>query len=1141
MKDSFKYALGLDIGTTSIGWSVVNLDKNRIEDLGVRIFEKPENPKNGKSLAEPRRAARSARRRLKRRRQRLNYLKDFFVKQDLLSSDRIEYVLSPEHNHEFNPYELREKGLEEKLEPEELFVALYHIAKRRGYKPNRRSLEESDDEGRKVLGAINANKPYLTQWQTVGRTLNNEKKFEAHKRNKRDDYSNSFIRQNFLDEIRAILHTQQQFYPQLSDDNIQLLLMGDVGNGNKNGIFYQRPFMTDELINKMRGKCSLEKDRPRAPKASYSFELFRLSQDLAHLSYTLNIEEEFKEQHQQLGLFGELPGWSKKKIAKGEAIFLTSDEIRRCIDKCKSTQKVTYKAIREVLGYKNDPAFNFTYIRGKDPKKEDAEKDPLAKEKNTFAELKFYHAVKKAAAEQPEEWQHIESDIDLFDKIGEVITCNKSDETMQPALQKLGLSEQTIDELMKLNFAGFGHISTKAARKITPHLLLGDGMTYDKAMEAAGYHFAAKLSGDKMHLPPLNEDEAHQITNPVVKRAISQTIKVVNAIIRKYGSPYRIGVECAGELSKNFKERNEIKKAQDENAATNEKIIERLRNEFNITNPTGLQISKMKFYLEQDGKCLYSGNQIDTGRLFSDANYCEIDHIIPFSRCGNDSRTNKALVLNKYNQEKGNLTPYEKWGSDEAFWRSFEARVNANDKLLYPKKRRLLAKTPPAEGWRDHAINDTRYISKFISRYLRNNLKFNDEREGKQKVIVPTGAITTYLRRMWRIPHKDRDADCLHHSVDATIIALVDQSVVADCAKYSAWLDNREKLQLNGGIDSAAGSYRFARELDRITDHETGLVDKEAYNRLYESFLPWHNFTKELMLRESQPKENDNLAIWRDQFRDVYKAQDETFRNSIHPIFVSRMPKRSGIGQVNKETLRSPKTKDNDGKTRSVRMWLTDIKLSDLESSATKDTDPVLYQQLKERLEANGGDGKKAFGKDNPIYKNGKSVDKNGNPISPVASIKVYSSNPESSGFTINNGKAYVNNGSMIRLDIYKKVNAKGKTEHFFVPVYAHQIRRGHPGYKPTKILPEPKGPTDVDETFDFVCSLFPNDYMTYKFPNLPQEGGYYITYDTKGGTISLLPQTAATKDKRIRISARSATKIERLDINVLGDNYPWE
>lgn len=72
-----KYSLGLDIGTTSIGWAVINEDKQRIEDLGVRIFECPENPRNGESLAKPRRDARSTRRRLKRRRERLKLPQTF--------------------------------------------------------------------------------------------------------------------------------------------------------------------------------------------------------------------------------------------------------------------------------------------------------------------------------------------------------------------------------------------------------------------------------------------------------------------------------------------------------------------------------------------------------------------------------------------------------------------------------------------------------------------------------------------------------------------------------------------------------------------------------------------------------------------------------------------------------------------------------------------------------------------------------------------------------------------------------------------------------------------------------------------------------------------------------------------------------
>ena len=57
MKPS-KYSLGLDIGTTSVGWAVIDLEKERIHDLGVRIFERPEDPQNGDSLAKPRRDAR---------------------------------------------------------------------------------------------------------------------------------------------------------------------------------------------------------------------------------------------------------------------------------------------------------------------------------------------------------------------------------------------------------------------------------------------------------------------------------------------------------------------------------------------------------------------------------------------------------------------------------------------------------------------------------------------------------------------------------------------------------------------------------------------------------------------------------------------------------------------------------------------------------------------------------------------------------------------------------------------------------------------------------------------------------------------------------------------------------------------------
>ena len=1254
MDDGIKYSLGLDIGTTSVGWAVVNLDKERIEDLGVRIFERPENPKNGKSLAEPRRTARSTRRRLRRRRQRLNYLKQFFINQGLLTKQEVDNIIGSTHTKAWHqahdPYQLRVKGLTEKLSPDELLIALYHIAKRRGYKSNRKSIEQSDTagDGKKVNSAISKNDQILSEmkYSSVSQALLTDDRFRERKRNTIDDYRYSFSRVDFLDEIRHILDRQKDFYPnELSIDHINQLLGIDVyhdengqpipidhkltnndinrltkhGQTTLNGIFYQRPFMTSELINRMRGKCPLEKDQPRAPKASYSFELFRLAEDLSHLQYTLDFVETGTD-------------WQVRKERKRQAQFLTADQIKACVDKCLKTQTVKYSAIREVLGFKDDNSFQFTYIRGKSPDEKTLAKDPLAKEKNTFAQLRFYHGVKSVLKDLPNDWQDVSSDQDLFDKIGEVLTYNKDDYSIreglievnkdQSAQGKAELSDEAINAIVnsKLSFAGFGHLSLVALRKITPYLLKGNGMTYDKAVEEAGYQFNAKLSGHKNLLPPLSEEESHQITNPVVKRAVSQTIKVVNAIIRKYGAPYRIGIECAGELAKNFKEREDIKKRQNKNAENNQEAVKELRSGKLVSDgeqfeaqiaPTGTSITKLNFYKQQDCKCPYCGEPINLSKIFSDDNYAEIDHIIPFSICGNDTKANKVLVHTTCNQIKGNQTPYQTWSNDPERWKIIEATARANHKFGAAKQRRLLAQTLPDDDWSLHAINDTRYISKFISRYIKSNLKFrpmddtdDDGHTQRQRVIMPAGAITSYLRRMWHIGHKDREEDCLHHSVDAVIVALTTQAIIQDCSVYSAYIDDHTKMQF-GDNASQAGSAKLVRALQRITDPATGEIKEADYKELMQDMLPWPRFDEELRKREEQPDPvNDNLAIWRNKFSDLYNDQDSDFINRIHPIFVSRMPKRGVGGKTNEDTARSVKTKDNDDKTRSARVKLADLTLDKLNSSAIRDVDETLYGQLKQYItdrrkwqneknkwKAARQKQKKHLDKSSTdseadltlanlppepiepkVYKSNKRFDKNGNPISPIKSIKVYDPHPMTSGFLVNNDTAYVNNGSMVRLDVYKHPNKKGKIEHFFVPVYAHMIKKGHPEIKPTKILPEPaKGPKEIDSSFSFVCSLFPNDYVRCHFPTndtksmeiVNEDGtkvtkkglrrkigdndyvdeGYYVKYAISGGNMTFIKHSTSSKDtsELIAVSGRPAFRIERLDINVLGDNYKWD
>jgi len=1118
-----KYSLGLDIGTSSVGWAVLDLDKERIHDLGVRIFERPEDPQNGDSLAKPRRDARSARRRLKRRRQRLNHLKQFFVDQNILTKDRVEEVL--DYKSDFNKldvYALRAKALTEELSPEELLKVLYQIAKRRGFKSNRKVVEESDKEGGRVTSALKANEKFLANnnYTTVGDALSRDEKFAPHKRNKRDDYTNSFARDDFLCELEAIIKTQRNYaLKNVPEPAINELIYG-IDDGqvtNVSAIMYQRPFMTKELIEKMVGKCTFEDGEKRAPKASYSFEVFRLASDLSHLVF--------------------IPRDASKRQAKREnlEIRLSPEQISKVIDVAKSQKSLTYKKVRSTAGISED--YVPKDVRGK---KKDGDEFG---EENAFGGLKAYNDIRSALKDLPEDWAKIDNESAL-NQIAYILTTQKADEGIRAELDVLPLSDKAKEAIVKIkptNFKAFGHLSIKALQKITPHIL--EGMTYDKACEAAGYDFKKQSAS------------LEQITNPVVKRAITQTLKVVRAIERKYGKPYFIKVETARDLAKNFKDRKAIENENKENQARNQSIIQTL-NENGIVTPTGQQIIKVKLYREQQGKCLYSGNPIDFETMLRDDNAYQVDHIVPFSRSNNDGITNKVLVFTEENQKKADRTPFEYFGTDEQRWEKFVALVettyktrdvktsdNATNSINYKyngyamkKKQNLLLQDYKNDSWNVRALNDTRYITRFIQNYLRQNVDFA-EGEEKQRVIAPNGTTTAYLRKRWGLA-KDRAEDVLHHAKDAAVVAAIDQKIVMQANLYAKRHEIKALL---------AATKTMEEKTDKLTGEITDEDEFDKAQRRKAAILvlsskhfpqPWDNFGKEVMKRTL----NTDIATLQNELRGLENYDDE-FRLSIKPIFVSRMPRRKATAQAHKETIRSPKVKDGD--QRTVRIPLNKLTLDTLEKSVLVESDRVLFNQLKDLLDKTATYDKKGKRTDHPdkafaesVYKNDKKFDKNGKKLSPVSTIKVYSTQP--SGFYINNGKAFVNNGSMVRLDVYQKPNKKGKIEHFFVPVYAHQVGKNKP--TPTKILPAPKGFTDVDETFTKVCSLYPNDYVMCKFSENRVEEGYYVMYGIAVGQMVLLPHEVSGKDQKTMrsISPRSAASIERYDISVLGDNYRW-
>lgn len=216
-----------------------------------------------------------------------------------------------------------------------------------------------------------------------------------------------------------------------------------------------------------------------------------------------------------------------------------------------------------------------------------------------------------------------------------------------------------------------------------------------------------------------------------------------------------VRIELAREMSRNFDERRKAEKRQDENRAANERAKEQIT-EYKGDHATGLDIVKFKLYQEQDGVCLYSGKNLDPSRLF-EPGYADVDHIVPYSRCFDDSYQNKVLVLASENRQKGNRLPYEYFGYDEVRWHEYEVRVE-NLIRNYHKRQKLLKRQLSEEesaGFIDRNLKDTQYITRSIYNLIRNNLVFAESNYKKRPVQTVNGAVTSMHIR-WAIGADDR-------------------------------------------------------------------------------------------------------------------------------------------------------------------------------------------------------------------------------------------------------------------------------------------------------------------------------------------------------------------------------------------------
>ena len=142
-KNLSEYSIGIDMGTNSIGWSIVEEKDGKPEkfiDCGSRIFirsveDKTPTPKNKK-----RRDSRLLRRVIERRHRRKMRLRNYLISKGFLPKS-LKGELNPEVelNKLGNPYELRAKALDNELTPYEFGRAILHLGTRRGFLSNRKT------------------------------------------------------------------------------------------------------------------------------------------------------------------------------------------------------------------------------------------------------------------------------------------------------------------------------------------------------------------------------------------------------------------------------------------------------------------------------------------------------------------------------------------------------------------------------------------------------------------------------------------------------------------------------------------------------------------------------------------------------------------------------------------------------------------------------------------------------------------------------------------------------------------------------------------------------------------------------------------------------------------------------------------
>lgn len=838
------------------------------------------------------------------------------------------------------------------------------------------------DNSSGYLGAISdRSKELYFNRQTVGQYLYAQLKDNPHIPTK----NQVFYRKDYLDEFETIWETQARHHPQLTPDVKETVR--DII------IFYQRRLKSQkglvafcELEQRMlqvsrNGKTiSTATGMKVAPKSSPLFQEFKIWQILHNLELRNKATREklVLSQPDKVYLFEELN-------TKGN---LGAEEVLKLLGYAPKDWQLNYKTVEG--NRTNEALFEACFLM-------------MAQEGHEAAAWKTWPAATiRTTLTHFFETQQIDTTLLQFDALleGQAFenqaayrlwhTLYAYEDDASPSgnehlyallFSQFGFKKEQALLLARLNLQqDYGSLSTKAMRKILPHLL-DNG--YATACALAGYNHAKVLTKAENETRALKDKlellSKNSLRNPVVEKILNQVVNLVNAILQhpELGRPDEIRIELARELKKNAEERAEMTSSINKAKAEHDRIRALLIKEDGIPNPTRNDIIRYKLYQELSGngyKTLYTNTYIPRKDLFSKE--FDVDHIIPQASLFDDSFSNKTLCKRQENMDKGNRTAYDFITSvmsqeeQEAYLARVDMMYKAKEGAISKAKYLKLLKRGEeiGEGFIERDLRNTQYIAKKARQMLL---------EVCRQVVPTTGSITDRLREDWGLVNimqelnmdkyrklglttliKQKDGntreriidwskrdDHRHHAMDALTVAFTQHN-------HIQYLNN-----LNARKNEQQEQHRSIQTIEeQIT--ELAINRNGKRKRVFKSPLP--DF-------RSQAREHleQVLISFKAKSKVVTRNKNKTKTRQGENMQIALTPR----GQLHKETVY--------GRIQQFVVYEEKVGAKFDAATIARVTVPKYRQALLERLAANNNDAKAAFTGKNSLSKNPLYTDAN--------------------------------------------------------------------------------------------------------------------------------------------------------------------